>query len=121
VEFLVDTKAELFELMVRSDLHVLGALLEEDRAALCGPQYAHQPAAPRARGRSRAKWCSADRRWPSPGHGSAPRATTSRCCPARRRIRGLAGRSKPAAPQAGEARSWRQSTDSGRGQTTQLS
>jgi putative transposase len=43
VEFLVDTKAELFELMVRSGLQVLGALLEEDRAALCGPRYAHQP------------------------------------------------------------------------------
>ena len=43
VEFLVDTKAELFELMVRSGLQVLGALLEEDRAALCGPRDAHQP------------------------------------------------------------------------------
>ncbi len=43
VEWLVDTKAELFELMVRSGLQVLGALLEEDRAALCGPRYAHQP------------------------------------------------------------------------------
>ena len=43
VELLVDTKAELFELMVRSGLQVLGALLEEDRAALCGPRYAHQP------------------------------------------------------------------------------
>lgn len=43
VEFLVDTKAELFELMVRSGLQVLGALLEDDRAALCGPRYAHQP------------------------------------------------------------------------------
>ena len=43
VEFLVDTKAELFALMVRSGLQVLGALLEEDRAALCGPRYAHQP------------------------------------------------------------------------------
>ncbi len=43
VELLVDTNAELFELMVRSGLQVLGALLEEDRAALCGPRYAHQP------------------------------------------------------------------------------
>ena len=43
VELLVDTKAELFELMARSGLQVLGALLEEDRAALCGPRYAHQP------------------------------------------------------------------------------
>ena len=43
VELLVDTKAELFELMVRSGLQVLGALLEEDRAVLCGPRYAHPP------------------------------------------------------------------------------
>ena len=43
VELLVDTKAELFELMVRSGLQVLGALLEEDRTVLCGPRYAHQP------------------------------------------------------------------------------
>ena len=44
VELLVDTKAELFELMVRSGLRVLDAMLEEDRTALCGPRYAHQPA-----------------------------------------------------------------------------
>lgn len=43
VEFLVDTKAELFELMVRSGLRVLDAMLEEDRTTLCGPRYAHQP------------------------------------------------------------------------------
>ena len=44
VELLVDTKAELFELMVRSGLRVLDAMLEEDRTARCGPRYAHQPA-----------------------------------------------------------------------------
>ena len=44
VELLVETKAELFELMVRSGLRVLDAMLEEDRTALCGPRYAHQPA-----------------------------------------------------------------------------
>lgn len=44
VELLVDTKTELFELMVRSGLRVLDAMLEEDRTALCGPRYAHQPA-----------------------------------------------------------------------------
>jgi transposase-like protein len=42
VELLVDTKAELFELMVRSGLRVLDVLLEEDRTTLCGPRYAHQ-------------------------------------------------------------------------------
>ena len=43
VELLVDTKAELFELMVRSGLRVLDAMLEEDRTTLCGPRYAHPP------------------------------------------------------------------------------
>lgn len=42
VELLVDTKTELVELMVRSGLRVLDAMLEEDRTALCGPRYAHQ-------------------------------------------------------------------------------
>ena len=50
VERLVDTKAELFELMVPSDLRVLDAMLEEDRTALCGPRYAHQPARAAATG-----------------------------------------------------------------------
>src|SRR5207249_3406003 len=40
----VDTKAELFELMIRSGLRVLDAMLEEDRTALCGPRYAHRAA-----------------------------------------------------------------------------
>ena len=44
VELLVDTKTELFELMIRSGLRVLDALLEEDRTALCGPRDAHQVA-----------------------------------------------------------------------------
>ena len=44
VALLLDTQAELFELMVRSGLRVLDAILEEDRTALCGPRYAHQPA-----------------------------------------------------------------------------
>jgi putative transposase len=49
VELLIDTKAELFELMVRSGLRVLDAMLEEDRTALCGPRYAHQTARTAAR------------------------------------------------------------------------
>jgi putative transposase len=43
IDLLVNTKAELFELMVRSGLRVLDAMLEEDRAVLCGPRYAHDP------------------------------------------------------------------------------
>ena len=44
VELVVDIKTELFELMIRSGLRVLDAMLEEDRTALCGPRYAHQAA-----------------------------------------------------------------------------
>ena len=43
VDILVDTQAELQELVVASGLKVLEAMLEEDRAAVCGPRYAHQP------------------------------------------------------------------------------
>jgi putative transposase len=43
VDLLVDTRTELFELAMRSGLRVVTAMLEEDRTALCGPRYAHQP------------------------------------------------------------------------------
>ena len=43
VDLLVDTRTELLELVTRSGLQVLGVLLEEDRTALCGPRYAHEP------------------------------------------------------------------------------
>ena len=42
VELLIDTEAELFELVVRSGLQVLEATLEGDRTAICGLRYAHQ-------------------------------------------------------------------------------
>jgi transposase-like protein len=38
----MDTRAELTELVVRSGMKVLEAMLEEDRTALCGPRYEHQ-------------------------------------------------------------------------------
>ena len=44
VDILIDTQAELQELVVASGLKVLEAMLEEDRAAVCGPRYAHQAA-----------------------------------------------------------------------------
>ncbi len=44
VDVTVDLRAELSELVVRSGLAVLTAMLEEDRTALCGPRYAHDPA-----------------------------------------------------------------------------
>ena len=44
VDILIDAQAELQELVIASGLRVLEAMLEEDRAAVCGPRYAHQPA-----------------------------------------------------------------------------
>jgi transposase-like protein len=43
VDLLVDAQAELWELAVRAGLQVLEAMMEEDRTALCGPRYAHDP------------------------------------------------------------------------------
>ena len=43
VDILVDTQTALQELVVASGLKVLEAMLEEDRVAVCGPRYAHQP------------------------------------------------------------------------------
>src|SRR5258708_10628816 len=49
VDLLVDTKTELLELASRSGLKVFTATLEEDRTALCGPRYAHEPDRPASR------------------------------------------------------------------------
>jgi putative transposase len=43
VDLLVDTKTELLALALRSGLKVFTAMLEEDRTAICGPRYAHEP------------------------------------------------------------------------------
>jgi transposase-like protein len=43
VDLLVDTRAELFELAITSGLRVLTTMLEEDRTAVCGARYAHEP------------------------------------------------------------------------------
>lgn len=43
VDLLVDTRTELLELAVRSGLQVLETMLEEDRTAICGPRYGHDP------------------------------------------------------------------------------
>jgi putative transposase len=42
VDLLVDTRAELMELVVASGLQVLTTMLEEDRTAICGLRYQHQ-------------------------------------------------------------------------------
>ena len=42
VDLLIDTRAELTELVVRSGMKVLEAMLEEDRTDICGPRYQHQ-------------------------------------------------------------------------------
>src|SRR4030095_8408531 len=49
VDLLVDTKTELLELALRAGLGVFTAMLEEDRTAICGPRYAHQPDRPASR------------------------------------------------------------------------
>jgi putative transposase len=49
VDLLVDTRTELFELAMRSGLKVFTAMLEEDRTAVCGPRYAHEPDRPASR------------------------------------------------------------------------
>ena len=49
VELLVDTKTELLELALRSGLKVFTAMLDEDRTAICGPRYAHEPDRPASR------------------------------------------------------------------------
>ena len=43
VDLLVDTRTELFELAMRSGLGVFAVMLEQDRTAICGPRYAHEP------------------------------------------------------------------------------
>src|SRR5438045_8200453 len=43
VDLLVETKTELLELALRSGLKVFTTMLEEDRTAICGPRYAHEP------------------------------------------------------------------------------
>jgi len=49
VDLLVDTKSELLELALRSGLKVFTAMLEEDRIAICGLRYAHEPDRPASR------------------------------------------------------------------------
>ena len=49
VDLLVDTKTELLELALRSGLKVFTAMLEEDRTAICGARYAHEPERPASR------------------------------------------------------------------------
>jgi putative transposase len=49
VDLLVDTRTEVYELAMRSGLRVFTTMLEEDRTAICGPRYAHQPDQPASR------------------------------------------------------------------------
>jgi len=49
VDLLVDTRTELLELALRSGLKVFTAMLDEDRTAICGPRYAHEPDRPASR------------------------------------------------------------------------
>ena len=63
VDLLVDTKAEFVELMVRSGLRVLDAMLEEDRTrSVVRGMRMTRPAPPRARARWPARSCWAGRK-----------------------------------------------------------
>lgn len=43
VDLLVDARTELLELAIRSGMKVFATMVEEDRVAVCGPRYAHEP------------------------------------------------------------------------------
>ena len=81
VALLVDTKAELLELMVRSGLRVLDAMLEADRTVLCGPRYAHQPERTASRAGTVPSEVVLGGRKVAPCHGpgSAPTGVRFRC------------------------------------------
>ena len=83
VDILIDTQAELQELVVASGLKVLEAMLEEDRAAVCGPRYAHQPErqAYRTQGMRPVRSCWAGGRWRFGDHAPAAPARRCRCPP----------------------------------------
>lgn len=49
VGLLTMVKGQLYELVVSSGLSVLMALLEQEREALCGPRYRHNPSRPASR------------------------------------------------------------------------
>ncbi len=40
---MIDARATLHDAIVAAGMGVLGAMLEEERAKICGPRYAHQP------------------------------------------------------------------------------
>lgn len=40
---MIDARATLHDAIVTAGMSVLGSMLEEERAKLCGPRYAHQP------------------------------------------------------------------------------
>ena len=73
VDLLVDTKTELLELALRSGLKVFTAMLEEDRTAICGPRYAHEPDRPASRaGTTRVSFNTKQ----SPGSSSSGKSLT---------------------------------------------
>ena len=78
VDLLVDTRTELLELALRSGLRVFTTMLEEDRTALCGPRYAHEPDRPASRAGYDAERSGVGRAegHPSSGRGCGPRTET---------------------------------------------
>ena len=68
VDILIDAQAELQELVIASGLRVLEAMLEEDRAAVCGPRSSTRCSSSRARSRSWRRW----NRWLGRGSTNGP-------------------------------------------------
>ena len=80
VDILIDTQAELQELVVASGLKVLEAMLEEDRAAVCGHGMRINLRARRIeRGIRRVRSCWAGGRWRFVGPVRGAPARRFRC------------------------------------------
>jgi len=80
VDQLVDTKTELLELALRSGLRVFTTMLEEDRTAICGPRYAHEPERPASRaGSTQSEVVLGGRKSPFSARAFGPWLVRSRC------------------------------------------
>ena len=81
VDILIDTQAALQELVVASGLKVLEAMLEEDRAAVCGPHGMRITLRARRieRGIRRVRVCWAGGRWRFVGPVRGAPARRFRC------------------------------------------
>lgn len=79
-EAMADARCTLHEAVLKAGMSVLAAMLEDERTALCGPRYSHDPERSAARG----------------GHVDGELALGGRRVSVRRpRVRGVDGREIP--------------------------